>query len=84
MVTDSQGKARVCVFYPQSYNLWVDARIQAKASVQGTEFSKSQTFLLQALADDLNDVNVDPPGVVSPFGLAPTGTSADCSIAPPP
>lgn len=84
VVTDSQGKARVCVFYPQSYNLWVDARIQAKASVQGTEFSKSQTFLLQALAQDINNVNADPPGVVSPFGLAPTGTNADCSIAPPP
>lgn len=79
VVTNSVGQARVCVFYPQNYNLWLDARISAKASVQGTEFSKSQTFELEALANDLNNTNASPPGVVSPFGPEP-----DCSIAPPP
>jgi hypothetical protein len=79
VVTDSQGRARVCVFYPQNYNWWLDVRIAAKASVSGTEFSKSQTFELEALAADINNVNADPPGVVSPFG-----PEADCSIPPPP
>lgn len=79
VVTNGVGQARVCVFYPQSYNLWLDARIQAKASVQGTEFSKSQTFELEALASDLNNTNASPPGVISPFGPDP-----DCSIPPPP
>jgi hypothetical protein len=78
VVTNGIGQARVCVFYPQSYNLWLDARIQAKASVQGTEFGKSQTFTLEALASDLNNTNASPPGVNSPFG---EGT---CAEAPPP
>ncbi len=79
VVTDSQGKARVCVFYPQNYNLWLDARIQAQASVAGTETTQSQTFTLEALASDINNVNVSPPGVVSPFG-----PGSDCSVPPPP
>lgn len=79
VVTNSQGRARVCVFYPQSYNLWVDVRIAAKASVQGTEFSKSQTFTLEALAADIHNVQASPPGATSPFG-----PENDCSIPPPP
>jgi hypothetical protein len=79
VVTNGIGQARVCVFYAQSYNLWLDARISAKASVQGTEYSKSQTFELEALAADINNTNASPPGVTSPFGPEP-----DCSIAPPP
>lgn len=79
VTTNGVGQARVCVFYPQSFNLWLDARIQAKASVQGTEFAKSQTFELEALAADINNTNASPPGVISPFG-----PDADCAIPPPP
>lgn len=78
VTTGNSGTARVCVFYPQNYNLWLDVRIAARASVAGTEFSKSQTFELEALADDLNDTDASPPGRVSPFGL---GT---CDVPPPP
>lgn len=78
VTTGNAGTARVCVFYPQNYNLWLDVRIAAKASVAGTEFSKSQTFQLDALATDINNTDASPPGQVSPFGL---GT---CDVPPPP
>ena len=87
ITTANDGRARVCVLYPQNYNLWLDARIQARASVQGTEFSKSATFELEALADDINNVNASPPGVVSPFGDVDTSASAAptaCAQPPPP
>lgn len=85
VITGSDGRARVCVFYPQNYNLWLDARIQARASVAGTEFSKSQTFELEALANDINNVNASPPGVVSPFGPIPPSPPANvCTVPPPP
>lgn len=88
ITTGNDGRARVCVLYPQNYNLWLDARIQARASVQGTEFSKSTTFQLEALADDINDINSDPPGVISPFGDVDTsgdpGVAATACAQPPP
>lgn len=87
ITTGNDGRARVCVLYPQNYNWWLDARIQARASVQGTEFSKSATFELEALAADINDLNTAPPGVVSPFGNVDTGPAAStpaCTQPPPP
>jgi len=87
ITTANDGRARVCVLYPQNYNLWLDARIQARASVQGTEFSKSATFELEALASDLKNVNASPPGVVSPFGDVDTSAGASepaCTQPPPP
>lgn len=80
VTTNAQGLARVCVFYPQNYNQWLDVRIEAKASVTGTEFSRAQAFLLPGLAADLSNVNASPPGVVSPFGpVTPDG----CAAPPP-
>ncbi|MBL8201137.1 MAG: Ig-like domain-containing protein [Chromatiales bacterium] len=88
ITTGNDGRARVCVLYPQNYNLWLDARIQARASVQGTEFGKSATFELEALASDIRNVNASPPGVVSPFGDVDTsgapGVAATACAQPPP
>jgi hypothetical protein len=78
VVTNSQGRARVCVFYPQNYAEWVEPALTAKASVSGTEFSRTTVFLLDVLADDVNDAGVSPPNLISPFG-----TDLDCSIPPP-
>ncbi len=88
VTTGNDGRARVCVLYPQNYNLWLDARIQARASVQGTEYGKSTTFELEALADDISDTNAAPPGVVSPFGAVDTsgapGVASEACLQPPP
>ena len=84
MVTNSQGRARVCVFYPQNYAEWVEATLTAAAGVTGTEGSQSSVFTLQVLASDVDDETESPPNQISPFGAdVPTGTAADCSIPPP-
>ncbi|MEQ1801039.1 MAG: Ig-like domain-containing protein [Gammaproteobacteria bacterium] len=91
VVTNSQGRARVCVFYPQNYALWVKSRLTAKASVTGgSEFSESTLFTLEVLSDDVDSENETPPNLYSPFGAdngpgSPlTGVPAtDCAVPPP-
>lgn len=79
VTTNSQGLARVCVIYPQDHGLWVVSSIEARATVAGTEFANGQSFLLDAKAEDLTNVNASPPGQVSPFG---GDTVVDCNLAP--
>jgi hypothetical protein len=91
VITNSQGRARVCVFYPQNYALWVKSRLTAKASVTGgSEFSESTLFTLEVLASDVDSENETPPNLNSPYGAdnGPgnplTGVPAtDCAVPPP-
>lgn len=78
VTTNSQGRARICVFYPQNYAEWLEATLTAKASVTGSEFSRSSVFVLDVLADDVDDQNQTPPNRFSPFG-----TDLDCAVPPP-
>jgi hypothetical protein len=71
ITTNSGGFARVCVIYAQSDNLWVEVRLKALLSVFGSEFQQSSVFILDALADDLNDPDSAPAGQFSPFGDDP-------------
>jgi hypothetical protein len=48
--------------------------IEARASVQGTEFAERSRFLLKGSALDFGNVTSAPPGVISPFGR-----SVNCS-----
>jgi hypothetical protein len=68
VVTDATGTALVDVLYPQNYHGWVQVEIEAKASVAGTETRRTTRFILDAKAEDLNDVQAAPPGEFSPFG----------------
>ena len=77
--TDANGFAIVDVYYPQEYAEWLEVTLEARTTVQGTEFAESTTFILPILASDVNQQNVQPPGVVSPFG-----TDGDCATPPPP
>jgi hypothetical protein len=67
--TDGDGFGLVDVFYAQEFNVWVEVTLEAKTSVQGTEFAESTTFILPGLAADFNNVSGTPPGVTSPYGL---------------
>lgn len=78
VTTDTQGNARVCVFYPQNYAEWVEVTLTATAPVGGSEFSRSSVFALQVLAADVDSETDAPPNQYSPFG-----TDLDCGIAPP-
>jgi hypothetical protein len=47
---------------------WLEVTLEARASVQGTEFRRSSRFLVPGAASDFNNENIAPPGRVSPFG----------------
>jgi hypothetical protein len=79
VTTDNNGFAFVDVFYPKQFAYWLEVTLEARASVQGTEFSKRATFLLPGAALDFNDSKNAPPGLTSPFG-----TDGICATPPPP
>jgi len=74
-ITDAGGFGIIDVFYPQDHARWVHVTLEATTSVQGTEFAESSNFVLPISADDVDDENDNPPGIISPFGsggMAPT------------
>ncbi len=66
--TDAAGFGIVDVFYPQDHARWVEVTLEAKTSVQGTEFASASRFVLPINGDDVDSENEAPPGVISPFG----------------
>ncbi len=79
VTTNANGFALLDVYYPQEYAYWLEVTLQASASVQGTEFAESTTFVPSGLATDFNREDIDPPGFSSPFG-----TDGVCATPPPP
>jgi Bacterial Ig-like domain (group 1) len=69
LTTDQNGFGLVDVQYPQEYAYWLEVTLEARTSVQGTEFGKATTFLLPGSVNDFGSENTSPPGVVSPFGI---------------
>lgn len=67
-VTDAAGFGIVDVIYPQDHARWVEVTLEAKTSVQGTEFASASRFVLPINGDDIDNENEAPPGVISPFG----------------
>lgn len=79
-VTDENGFGLVDVVYPQEYSTWVEVTLEAKTSVQGTEFREPNTFILPVLASDVQDENVTPPARIKNFRPeSPFGSSNLCS-----
>lgn len=72
VVTANGGSAIVQVVYPKDHAFWVNVRIIATATVQGTQASTSADLLLPGATKEFNDVSVLPPGIVSPYGTAAT------------
>jgi hypothetical protein len=75
VVTNDTGFVVIDVLYPQEYAYWLDVALEARTSVQGTEYVRTANFSLAGLSTDFNQQNVAPPGPVSPFG------TNICSIA---
>ena len=75
-VTDAGGFGIIDVIYPQDHARWVDVTLEATTSVQGTEFASASNFRLPISADDTDDENTQPPGIVSPYGTGGAGTGA--------
>jgi hypothetical protein len=75
VTTNAQGFANVTVLYPQQYAYWLEVALEARTSVQGTEFRSNSTFLLPGLAGDFTNQNNAPPGPTSPFGVNVCGVA---------
>jgi hypothetical protein len=78
VTTDSNGFALVDIYYAQDLAYWLQVTLEAKATVQGTEFRKAATFVLEGLAADFSSETVAPPGLTSPFGV-----DGNCATPPP-
>lgn len=79
-ISDSGGFGIVDVLYPQDHSMWVDVTLEATTTVQGTESKKASTFRLPVSADDTDDENETPPGVLlNGFIGSPYGQNAICT-----
>jgi hypothetical protein len=74
LVTDSAGRATFKLQYGEQYAKWISLQIVARATVLGTESSKSMGYILEGLSSDYTSKTVAPAGVVSPYG-----TASDCA-----
>jgi hypothetical protein len=81
--TDENGEVHFDISYPQVYGLWLDVRLEGKATVQGTEFAESLTFVLPVIASDVDSLDTAPPGVLIPPGIlvSPFGDNGTCNAA---
>lgn len=68
VTTDSTGSANVAVTYPEDHALWVQVKLTATTTVNGTQTTTQSIFWLPMLASYLTNSSVSPPGVVSPYG----------------
>ncbi len=68
--TANGGSAGANLIYPKDHAFWVAVRLTATASVSGTQSSTSAVFWLQGLAADFDTQTTDPPGYISPYGIA--------------
>jgi hypothetical protein len=75
VITATDGSANFLVEYPEDHALWVQATLTATSTVQGTQDSTEATFILPMLASYLQATTADPPGFVSPYGVANSCTN---------
>lgn len=67
------GRVTISLTYAESYVPWVRLRLTASATVSGTESRTDAEFVIEGSAEDFTNETIPPAGVVSPFGLLPTG-----------
>jgi hypothetical protein len=72
VTTGDDGSAKFNVIYPQQYAYYLRVLLTASTSVQGTETSRSDTFVLPGLAGDFSNRSAPPPGPISSFGQSST------------
>lgn len=68
--TDANGVATVSLIYARNQANWLTTKLTITGTVAGTETKYFTTFVLPALASDLNKADVAPPGRFSPYGTA--------------
>lgn len=68
VITNANGIARVCVYWPENYAWWLEVAIEARTQVSGTEFGATDTHWLPMLAAHQIDESVTPANHTSPYG----------------
>lgn len=71
-VTDSNGFILAQIYYPQEFAYYLTVDLSASSTVAGTEYVRTNTFMLAGSSVDFSDLTVTPPGPTSPFGVATT------------
>ena len=66
--TDAMGMTTLLLRYPRDRANWVEVELTVTGTVAGTESVARNAFWLAALAKDLSDPLVSPPGQISPYG----------------
>ncbi|MBU2952397.1 Ig-like domain-containing protein [Marinobacter sp. F3R08] len=83
-ITASDGSAHFDIRYAQSSCAWVDVKVEARTSVDGTEYGEEATITLPCAASDLQDPEVTPPAestADTTFGVeGKYGNVLSCSI----
>jgi hypothetical protein len=74
--TNSDGQVVLKITYPQSIGSWLEFNILVAASgVAGTEGRTSFQGVLPVLADDVSDIEKEPPFRLGPYGVQPSGVT---------
>ena len=63
--SDANGFGLVDIYYPQEYGGWLEVELQARATVQGTEFAEKSVFLTNVISSDVDDLDNSPPGLLT-------------------
>lgn len=67
--TNADGFVNVRVSYPQEYAYYLQVDLSASTTVQGTEYVRTNRFMLPGSATDFGNLQGSPPGPFSPFGI---------------
>ncbi len=68
--TDANGLVSFSILYPKDHAEWVYVRLTASTVVAGSQSATTSTEWLPILSSDISNIQVSPPGVVSPYGVA--------------
>jgi hypothetical protein len=68
LVTDANGFAKFDLLYGEQYAFWLDVRLEARATVGGTESVSSIIYSLEVLASDVSSATISPAAQFSPYG----------------
>jgi hypothetical protein len=70
--TDASGVATAVITYAKDHATWTEVILEARTGVAGNDPPTTATFFLPGLASDYADINVSPPGQISPYGQSPS------------
>ncbi len=71
VTTGPDGTFQFLITYPKQFAQWVQVRLSASTTVDGTESIDVQDFWLPVAAAALTNEDIAPPGATSPFGIGP-------------